>query len=179
MGVPDFSPLERVREAALDILSTHTASELALITLEAESDLVIPEPTEYARTPSAEITNLVTVEVITLRARFGAAGAPVEFSFGRITTDVAWEARAVVVNDGRWDDAEFMKVLDRYAALFLRLFAARYPRLGYEDGTVLHTVPSGDLFYSVDTQRDPSGKRVRCVHVPFATKVQETVTWPS
>lgn len=176
MGIPAMSPIERVREAAIVVLSGSLPLELTLMTTEAGNDLELPVPSGYLRTPAIELTEQTVVEVITLRARFDAANAPMEYQESRFTTHVLWEARAVVVNDGRWDDADFMRVLDRLAGAFLRVVAARYPTLGYGDGTVLQTIPTGELAYTVDQARDPGGKRVRRVHVPFQTTVQEALS---
>lgn len=176
MGIPNFSPMERVQAATLLTARTYLEAELATMTTEAGGDLTIPTPTDYVEMPAEEETSQTLVEIITITADPNAAGAPLEYGSGRVTTRVEWEARVVLINDGRWDSATFKKALDRFGAAFMAIFLVRYPRLGYADGTVMQTLPNGKWRYTVDLQRDPGGKRLRRVHVPFVTTVQERLT---
>lgn len=173
--IPNVSPIERAQLSMVQCLTDYLDTELGLMETEASDGLVLPRPTKYLRTWAEEETDRSIIEVVPTRARSDAAQASIEYSQGRLTTDVFLSVGAILRRDNLWDVPTYVTALNRFIAACIRVVAIKHQNLGDTTDRVMVAVPDGELEYTMDEKRDPGGRMLRRVTQIFRVRIQEVI----
>jgi len=176
MSVPQVSPFERVQEAAVATLTARLGTEIGLINTESGADVTVPTPTvvDYFE-PVEEGGDGLLVAVIPTGMSVDGGQAPRQYAAGRLLTDVVYDVVGTILRDADWSDQDYMRIVNRVGAAFVRVLLMKYENLELGTSVVLHTRPAGPVRYEVDPDEDPSGRELRRVVVSFVSRVQETL----
>ncbi|MCP3979700.1 MAG: hypothetical protein GY716_10295 [bacterium] len=176
MTVPNISPFERPRQRIKDTLDAHLAFEIGLVNTEAGDSLTVPTPTIETLDAEEEFGEEAHVGILVVGFEPNAAFAPMEYSKGRLTSIVRVDVACLVQKDEEWSEGQFVTVMDRLAACFLRVLTIKYERLLNTDNKIMRCWPvNGGYRLEVDQALDPTGRKLRRVVVGFNVQQQETI----